>query len=181
MIFSETDLNEVFVIETERLEDERGFFCRMWDQNLFERKGLNAKMVQCSISFNKKKGTLRGMHYQAKPYEESKLVRCTKGKIYDIIIDIRRDSKNFGKWISVELSEKNQKAVFIPKGFAHGFQTLEDISEVFYQISEFYKEEYARGFRWDDPFFSIKWPIKNPIISKKDLSYQFLKKSIDGS
>jgi dTDP-4-dehydrorhamnose 3,5-epimerase len=129
---------------------------------------LNSKLSQCSISFNKKAGTLRGMHYQTEPYQEAKVVRCTKGKIFDVIIDLRKNSKTRMNWFGVELSSQNYKMLYIPEGFAHGFQTLEDNTEVFYQMSQEYMPEYASGKLWSDPVFSISWPIKPPIISEKD-------------
>jgi dTDP-4-dehydrorhamnose 3,5-epimerase len=171
MIFTGTKLNGAFIIEPEKLEDERGFFARNWDQNEFEQHGLNSKLVQCNISFNKKKGTLRGIHFQSKPYEESKLVRCTKGKIYDVIIDLRPNSKTFLQWLGIELSENNHQSLFIPEGFGHGFQTLEDNTEVFYQMSQYYHPKYSGGIMWNDEYFKIKWPIKNLIISEKDSLY----------
>jgi len=171
LIFSETKLKGAFIIELEKLEDERGFFTRSWDQKKFKDLNLNANIVQCNISFNKKKGTLRGMHYQASPFEEAKLVRCTKGKIFDVIIDLRNDSSTFKKWIGIELSAENYKLLYVPEGFVHGFQTLEDNTEVFYQMSQYHMPEYSRGICWDDKSFEISWPIKPPVISKKDLSY----------
>ena len=168
MIFVETKLRGLFVIELERLEDERGFFSRSFCKREFEARGLNLNFVQCNISFNKKKSTLRGMHYQASPYEEAKLIRCTMGGIYDVIIDLRSISQTYKQWISVELTVDNRKMIYIPEGFAHGFQTLTDNTEVFYQMSEFYKPEYARGIRWNDPQFKIIWPGNDPIISDKD-------------
>lgn len=168
MHFSETKLKGAFIIQPELLEDERGFFARTFCQEEFEAHGLNPELVQCNISFNKKKGTLRGMHYQSAPYEEDKLVRCTMGAIYDVIIDLRTKSPTFKQWVSVELSAENRKLLYIPKGFAHGFQTLEDDSEVFYQMSEFYHEDHARGVCWDDPAFGVEWPLTNPIVSEKD-------------
>ena len=133
--------------------------------------GLNPNIVQCNISFNNKKGTLRGMHYQVEPHAEAKLVRCTRGSIYDVIIDLRPESPGFTKWFFVELSAENRKMLYIPEGFAHGFQTLTDNTETFYQMSGFYFPESARGVRWDDPCFNIKWPEDNRIISQKDLEY----------
>lgn len=171
MIFTETKLKGAFIIEPERLDDERGFFARTWCQREFEARGLNTRLVQCNISFNKKKGTLRGMHYQAKPYEEAKLVRCTLGAIYDVIIDLYPDSPTFKQWVAVELNAENRKMFYIPEGMAHGFQTLADNTEVFYQMSEFYYPDYARGIRWNDPSFGIEWPIKQIIISSRDKSY----------
>ena len=179
MIFTETKLKGAYVVEPKIVEDERGFFARTWDQKEFERIGLNSKLVQCNISFNKKKGTLRGMHYQLSPYQEAKLVRCTRGTIYDVIIDLKPESKTFTEWFGIELSEKNCKMLYIPEGFAHGFQTLQDDAEVFYQMSEFFRPDYARGIRWDDETFQIKWPLKPTVISKKDSSYELFNKSSD--
>ena len=177
MIFQELNLKGAFVIEPEKIEDERGFFARSWDGKKFEEKKLNAKIVQCNISFNKKKGTIRGMHYQVKPYEETKIVRCCNGSIFDVIIDLRPNSKTYRKFISIELTDKNYKMIYVPEGFAHGFQTLEDDTEVVYQMSEYFEENSARGIRYDEPIFQIPWPIIPPIISKKDLSYVFLKET----
>jgi dTDP-4-dehydrorhamnose 3,5-epimerase len=168
MIFSQTKLNGSFVIEIEKSEDERGFFARTWDQKEFESKGLISKFSQYSISFNKNAGTLRGIHYQEEPYQEVKIVRCTKGKIFDVIIDLRENSKTRMDWFGIELSSQNYKSLYIPEGFAHGFQTLEDNTEVVYQISNEYMPEYAKGKLWNDPVFSITWPIKSPIISERD-------------
>jgi len=175
MIFSETKLQNAFIIEIEKIEDERGFFARTWDKDIFIEKGLDYEFIQSSISRNSKKGTFRGMHYQAEPFDETKIVRCTKGKIFDIIIDLRSNSKSFKEWFSIELTNENHKMLYIPKGFAHGFQTLEDNSEVLYQISKRYKPEFARGVRWDDPKFGIKLPLNISVISPKDLSYDYLK------
>jgi dTDP-4-dehydrorhamnose 3,5-epimerase len=172
MKFTETKLKGAYIIEPEPIEDERGFFARSWCQQEFETYGLNPNLVQCNISFNKKKGTLRGMHYQVAPHEEAKLVRCTKGGIYDVIIDLRPDSSTFKRWIAVELTADNYKMLYIPEGFGHGFQTLEDNTEVFYQMSAFYHPECARGIRWDDLAFKIEWPKNYRIIfSEKDLQY----------
>ena len=172
MKFLETELNGVFIIKFEKLEDERGFFTRVWDKKLFQENGLNSDLLQISFSFSKKRGTLRGMHLQKKPFEESKLVRCTNGKIFDVIIDLRQKSSTYKKWISMELSSDNLQGLYIPEGFAHGFQTLEDSCEVCYHMSNWFSPEHARGIRWDDEEFNITWPINNPIISKKDLSYE---------
>jgi dTDP-4-dehydrorhamnose 3,5-epimerase len=171
MIFTETKLKGAFVIEPEQLEDERGFFARTWCQREFTNHGLNPSIAQCSISFNRKRGTLRGMHYQIEPHAETKIVRCTQGTIYDVIIDLRQDSPTFTQWLGVELSAENRRMLYIPEGFAHGFQTLEDNTEIFYQISEFYAPECARGIRWNDPTFAIEWPDGEPIISERDRSY----------
>ena len=171
MKFFETELKCSYIIELEKLEDERGFFSRSWDRNEFKEQGLNHNLVQCNISFSKKRGTLRGMHFQKKPFEETKLVRCTRGKIFDVIVDLRAESNTYKKWIGMELKSDDFKMLYIPEGFAHGFQTLEDNTEVFYQVSNWFSPEHERGIRWDDKELDIKWPIDNPIISKKDLSY----------
>jgi dTDP-4-dehydrorhamnose 3,5-epimerase len=172
MKFFETDLEDAYIIELEKLEDERGFFTRIWDKKIFKDRGLNSDLVQMSFSYSKQKGTLRGMHFQKTPFDEEKIVRCMKGKIFDVIIDLRKESKTYKKWISFELDSNDLKMIYIPKGFAHGFQTLEDDTEVFYQMSNWFSPEHATGIRWDDSGFNIKWPIKNPIISKKDRSYE---------
>mgnify|MGYP006431972179 FL=1 len=172
MKFVETSLKGSYIIELEKLEDERGFFTRMWDEEIFQNKELNSRLVQISLSSNKKKGTLRGMHFQEKPFEETKIVRCVKGKIFDVIIDLRSNSKTYKKWISVELNSNDLKMIYIPEGFAHGFQTLEDNTEVMYQMSNWFSPEHAKGIRWNDQEFNIKWPINEPIISKKDQSHE---------
>lgn len=171
MIFSETKLSGAYVIDIKKIEDERGFFARIWDKNEFSKMGLNSEFVQTSISLNTKKGTIRGMHYQTKPYEETKIVRCTKGKIFDVIVDLRPDSKTFKDWFSVELSADNYKMLYVPKGIAHGFQTLEDSTEVTYQISQFYMPKFSKGIKWNDDTLNIKWPIKSIIISERDKSF----------
>lgn len=172
MKFSETKLDGAYLIEPERLEDERGFFARTFCQREFEGHGLNPCIVQSNISYNKKKGTLRGMHYQVAPHEEAKLVSCIRGAIYDVIIDLRSNSPAYCEWFAVELSAENHKMLYVPEGFAHGFQTLEDDTEVFYQMSEFYHPECARSVRWDNPLFDIKWPeTSERIISKNDRKY----------
>lgn len=171
MKFIESPLKDAFIIEAEPIEDERGMFARSWCQREFFDHGLNPKIVQCSISFNKKRGTLRGMHYQIKPFEEAKLVRCTMGSIYDVIIDLRTNSPTFKQWFAVQLSETNRRMLYVPEGLAHGFQTLEDNTEVFYQMSEYYSPGYSRGVRWNDPSFSIQWPEDNRIISEKDQQF----------
>ena len=176
MKFLETKLKDVIIIEPEISEDERGSFYRIWDKKIFQENGLNDNLVQISISFNKKKGTLRGMHFQKKPFEEAKIVRCTKGKIFDVVIDLRPESKTFMSWASFELDSNESKILYIPEGFAHGFQTLEDNTELVYQISNWYSPEHASGLRWDDNKFQINWPIQNPIISKKDLTFDSAEK-----
>ena len=176
MKFLKTKLKDVIIIEPETSEDERGSFYRIWDKKIFQENGLNDNLVQISISFNKKKGTLRGMHFQKKPFEEAKIVRCTKGKIFDVVIDLRPESKTFMSWASFELDSNESKILYIPEGFAHGFQTLEDNTELVYQISNWYSPEHASGLRWDDNKFQINWPIQNPIISKKDLTFDSAEK-----
>jgi len=168
MKFVETKLKGSFTIEMEKLEDERGFFARIWDQKKFAEIGLNPKLSQLSVSFNKKRGTLRGIHYQIAPYQETKLVRCNRGKIFDVIVDLRENSKTYRQWLGIEINSENNNMLYIPEGFAHGFQTLEDSTEVFYQISQEYMPEYERGKLWNDPIFNISWPIKSPIMSDKD-------------
>jgi dTDP-4-dehydrorhamnose 3,5-epimerase len=172
MLFTQTDLKGAYIVEPEKLEDERGFFARTWCRQEFSDQELDANLVQSSISFNKKKGTLRGMHFQLPPFAETKLVRCTKGAIYDVVIDLRQDSGTFLQWLGVELTAENRKTLYVPKGFAHGFQTLGDNTEVFYQISEVYAPEYTRGLRWDDPSFKIAWPEPVSIISERDRNYE---------
>jgi len=171
MKFIETELKGAYIIELEPIEDERGFFARTFCQEEFKKAGIEFTIVQCNISYNKKKGTIRGMHYQDLPYPEAKIVSCIKGKIYDVVIDLRPHSPTFGKWISVELDDKNFRMLYVPKFFAHGFQTLEDDTIVFYQMSEFYHPECARGIRWNDPFFNIKWPLEPTVISEKDKNW----------
>lgn len=171
MIFTETDLKGAFIIDLEKFEDQRGFFSRAWDTKKFHEFGLNPRIVQCNISFTKKKGTIRGLHYQVYPYEETKLVRCTQGKIFDVIIDLRPNSKTLKKWRSFELSVENHQILYVPEGFAHGFQSLVDNTEIFYQVSQFYHSDSERGIRWNDPFFNIKWPLEITEISQKDNSW----------
>ncbi len=172
MRFIQTKLKNAYVIEPEKFADERGFFARSWCEKEFREQGLNANLVQCNISFNNKRGTIRGMHLQIPPFAEAKLVRCTQGAIYDVIVDLRPDSATYQKWIGVELTAENRRALYVPEGFAHGFQTLADNTEVFYQMSEFYAPECARGFRWNDPTFNINWPEQVSIISLKDREYE---------
>lgn len=171
MRFKPTKLAGAFVIEIDRQEDERGFFARTFCRREFEEHGLNPCVAQCSVSFNRKRGTLRGMHYQAPPHEECKLVRCTRGAIYDVIVDLRRHSPSYQRWFGIELSSDNRLMLYIPEGVAHGFETLTDDSEVFYEISEFYDAECSRGVRWDDPVFAIKWPLAPSVVSERDRNY----------
>jgi len=184
MIFKETKLKEAYIIQLEPLEDERGFFARSFCQDEFKKNGINFNIVQCNVSFNKKKGTLRGMHYQIAPHEEAKIISCVRGTIYDVIIDLRTNSSTYCQCFAVTLygfnsfitdlpiNPSTHQMLYIPKGFAHGFQTLEDNTTVFYQMSEFYHPECARGVRWDDPALGIEWPeVSKRIISDKDQSY----------
>ena len=171
LIFKETPLEGAFIITPERIEDERGFFARSWCQSEFEAHGLNSRFVQCDISFNKRKGTLRGMHYQMTPFAEAKLIRCTMGSIYDVIVDLRPDSESFMKHSGVTLTADSRIMLYVPEGFAHGFLSLEDGTEVFYQMSEFYAPEHARGFRWNDPAFDIKLPADVLVMSERDREY----------
>jgi dTDP-4-dehydrorhamnose 3,5-epimerase len=171
MIFIGTQLPGAFLIEPERIADERGFFARTWCQKELASRGLESHLAQCSISYNPKKGTLRGMHFQTAPREEVKIVRCTRGEIYDVIIDLRPGSYTFKKWFGVILSEEKRNMIYIPKGFAHGFLTLSDQVEIFYQMSEFYSPDHARGVRWNDPAFDIRWPVAVQLISDRDNHY----------
>ncbi|MCG7853997.1 MAG: dTDP-4-dehydrorhamnose 3,5-epimerase [Methanosarcinaceae archaeon] len=171
MIFKESHLKGAFVIELEKIEDNRGFFARAWCKREFEAHGLNSRLVQCNLSFNRYRGTIRGMHYQETPYQEAKLVRCTSGAVFDVIIDLRRESPTYLEWIGVELTAENRKMLYVPENFAHGYQTLEENTEVFYQVSQFYSPESERGVRWDDPAIGIEWRVSdNLMISEKDKS-----------
>jgi dTDP-4-dehydrorhamnose 3,5-epimerase len=169
-----TPLADLYVVEIEPLIDDRGFFARSFCARDFQAYGLEATVAQCNISFNEKAGTLRGLHFQAPPYEEAKLVRCTRGAIYDVAVDVRPSSRTYLKWYAAELTSENWRMLFIPYGFAHGFQTLVDKSEVFYLMSEFYHSESARGFRWDDPILGITWPLAETIISDKDRNHPLI-------
>jgi len=171
MRFSATPISGVFVIEAEEIPDERGFFARLFCRDEFSRRGLNPNLAQASISVNDRRGTLRGLHYQAKPHEEAKLVRCTQGAVFDVALDLRRDSPSFGKWHGVSLSGANRRMVYIPEGCAHGFLTLCDYTEVHYHISEPQFPDSARGVRWDDPAFAISWPEPARVISERDRSW----------
>ncbi|HSG38121.1 MAG TPA: dTDP-4-dehydrorhamnose 3,5-epimerase [Thermoanaerobaculia bacterium] len=170
MIFRETPLPGAWVLEPERFEDERGFFARTYCRRDFADRGLDPEIAQCSVSYNHRKGTLRGLHFQTAPHEEVKLVRVTRGAVWDVIVDVRPESPTFKEHFGVVLSAEAGNALYIPKGMAHGFQTLEDATEVFYQISAFYAPEVARGYRWDDPAFAIPWPEPPSVISGKDLN-----------
>lgn len=171
MKFLETRIAGAYVIEPEPTFDERGFFARIWDSEVFRSRGLNPNLSQCSISFNQRKGTLRGMHFQIEPNAEAKLVRCTCGEIYDVIIDLRPESPNYCQWLGTRLDASTRRMLYVPEGVAHGFQTLTDGAEVVYQISVSYHPESARGLRWDDPLFAIEWPPDNRVISTRDQSF----------
>jgi dTDP-4-dehydrorhamnose 3,5-epimerase len=174
MIFTPTPLAGAVIVDIEPVKDERGFFARTFCTDDFSRLNLDPTFVQCSISFNGRRGTLRGMHFQAAPHEENKLIRCTSGAIFDVIVDIRPKSTSFGLWFGLELTAANRRALFVPEGFAHGFITLADDSEVFYQISSRYVTDSQRGFRWNDPQIGIAWPFEAEIISKRDASLPLL-------
>ena len=161
-------LSGAFIIEPDFLRDERGFFARLWDESVLGAHALETRLSQCSISYNARQGTLRGMHYQGPPKPETKIVRCTAGHIYDVIVDIRPDSPTYLKWEAVELSAENRRSLFIPMGMAHGFQTLSDDAEVFYMISEAYHPDCQGGLRYDDPLLGIKWPLPVSVISQRD-------------
>ena len=171
MLFTETKLKGAFIIELDKLQDERGFFARSFCQREFEDHGLNPQIAQCNISYNVNKGTLRGMHYQSDPFQEAKLVRCTKGSIYDVVVDLRPDSPSFKQHLGIVLTPNTRKMLYVPEYFAHGFLTLEDNTEVFYQMSEFHAPDHARGFRWNDPSFGITWPSEVRVISDRDRNY----------
>ncbi len=172
MIFHPTRLSGAYLIEPEQKHDERGFFARTWDSESFAAHGLNTRMVQCSISYNERRGTLRGMHYQIAPYEEAKIVRCTMGAIFDVLVDLRSESPTFKQWVASELTAENRHAFYCPEGLAHGFLTLTDATEVFYQITEVYHAESAQGVRWNDPAFAIEWPFVPMVIAARDAQYK---------
>jgi dTDP-4-dehydrorhamnose 3,5-epimerase len=172
MIFIETKLPGAYIITLQKTEDSRGSFARAWCQKEFAARGLNPNVVQCNLSFSPKKGTLRGMHYQVAPYEEAKLIRCLKGAIYDVIIDLRPTSSTYLQWAGVELTAENHQLFYVPEGSAHGFQTLCDNTEVFYQVSQFYQPGAERGVRWNDPAFGIMWPeTEHRLLSVKDQNW----------
>lgn len=171
MIFTETKIKGVYIIEPEPLTDERGFFARSFCKEEFRKQGLETDIVQCNISYNKKKGTLRGMHYQAAPHEEVKIVSCTQGLVYYVVVDLRRDSLTYLHWHGEVLSEDTYRILYIPVGFASGFQTLKDDSVVFYQMGEYYHNECTCGIRWNDPVIGIVWPLSVEIINEKDQKY----------
>lgn len=172
MIFSDTRLSGAYVIDLEKIEDDRGFFARAWCERELAERGLETRIAQCNVSFNIQKATLRGMHFQGPPHEEVKLIRCIRGALFDVIIDLRPDSSTFRRWAGFELSASNRSMLYVPRGFAHGFQTLEEDTETFYMVSEFYDPAAEGGVRWDDPAFGIEWPLGSPTeISDKDASW----------
>ena len=173
MKFIETDLKGAYIIDIDEISDARGFFARAWCQREYENYGITSKIVQSNIAFNHKKGTLRGLHYQVAPHEETKLVRCTKGSIFDVMVDLRVESCTYGKWFGVELNEVNHRMLLVPEGFAHGYQTLQDNTEVFYQVSEFFNPDAELGVRYDDAKFGISWPLEVSVISEKDANWPF--------
>ena len=171
MLFLQTKLPGVFEVHIEVKPDERGFFARTWCQREFESQKLSSNLVQCNLSFNRHAGTLRGMHYQAAPHAEAKLVRCSRGEIYDVVLDVRPNSPTFKDWVAVILTAEKRNMIYVPEGCAHGFLTLQNECEVTYQMSEFYDADSARGVRWNDPSFQIKWPAQVQVISDRDRTY----------
>ena len=171
MIFLPTSLQGAFIIDIERREDDRGFFARTWCRREFEEMGLSAELSQCNTSYNRRRGTLRGMHWQSAPNAEAKLIRCTRGAIWDVIVDLRPDSPTYLDHVGVDLTADSRRALYVPEGMAHGFVTIDDDSEVFYQMSEFYEPTAARGARWNDPAFGISWPVSDPILHPRDATY----------
>jgi dTDP-4-dehydrorhamnose 3,5-epimerase len=169
--FAAAGLAGVYIVELDRLEDERGFFARTFCRDEFAAHGLQSNFVQCNLSFNARKGTLRGLHYQAKPHEEAKLVRCTRGALFDVVVDIRTGSPTYRKWISAELTADNGRMLYVPEGYAHGFQTIADDTEIFYQMGEAHHSASSRGMRWNDSALAIRWPLANPIVSARDAGY----------
>ncbi len=171
MIFAQTRVNGAYVIDLERRADQRGYFARAWCQREFEAHGLTARLAQVNVSANVRKGTLRGMHYQVSPYQEAKVVSCTRGVIYDVVLDLRRESPTYLRWHAVELTADNRRMLYIPEGCAHGFQTLAEETELLYLMSEFYSPEHARGVRYNDSAFGIRWPLPVESISDTDRAW----------
>jgi dTDP-4-dehydrorhamnose 3,5-epimerase len=171
MIFTETAIRGACIVDLERIEDERGFFARSFCREEFRAHGLKSDIAQSNISFNRKRGTIRGMHLQIAPDAEAKLVCCTRGAIHDVIVDLRPESPTYCRWVAVRMTEDDGRALYVPEGIAHGFQTLSHDTQLFYQMFTFYVPESQRGVRWDDPAFAIEWPLPNPIMSKRDRSY----------
>ncbi|RJO68879.1 MAG: dTDP-4-dehydrorhamnose 3,5-epimerase [Myxococcales bacterium] len=176
MQFTETRLPGAYLIDPEPIEDERGYFVTDWTRAELEARHLNAGLIQGNLSYNAKRGTLRGLHFQVAPYAEVKLVRCLRGALWDVIVDLRPDSPTFKQWTPVELSAANRRLLYVPEGFAHGYVTLEDHTEVMYLVSQYYHPEAARGLRWDDPAFGIPWPIPPACISARDRAHPLFEK-----
>jgi dTDP-4-dehydrorhamnose 3,5-epimerase len=171
LTFQETAVESAFIIDPEKREDDRGFFARTWCVDEFAAHGLHPRFVQGNVGHSAARGTLRGLHYQVPPHEEAKLVRCTAGAVWDVVVDVRPDSPTFGRWVGVELSSANHRMLYVPEGCAHGYQALEDGSEVFYLVTNFYAPGHERGVRFDDPFFGIEWPLPVSRVSDKDRSH----------
>jgi len=178
MIITETKLKGAFIIDVQRIEDDRGFFGRTYCKKEFEAYGINTNVVQTNVSYNRQKGTLRGLHMQMAPYSETKLVRCTRGAIFDVIVDMRSNSDTFKQWTGVELSSDNYRMLYVPEDFAHGFMTLTDNTDVTYQVTQFYTPEAERGYRWNDPTFGIIWPFEPLVLSHKDQTHPFIEAEI---
>lgn len=177
MIFEELKLKGAYLIKIKKIEDGRGFFGRAWCKNEFDEYGLNSEIKQINTSFTKEKGTIRGMHYQVDPYQETKFIRCTRGRIYDVIIDLRPGSPTFMEWVGNELSADNYNMIYVPENFAHGMLSLEDNSEIYYPVTEFYTPGAERGIRWDDLSFNIQWPVPVKVVSEKDNAHTDFNKS----
>jgi len=177
--FEPTRIQGAYLIDLEPRADERGFFARVWCEKEFAAHGLSTAFVQCNTSLCERRGTLRGLHYQTAPFEEAKLMRCVRGAIFDVLADVRPASATFGQWIGVELTADNRRMLYVPPGVAHGYQALEDRSEILYPVSEFYHPEVERGVRWNDPFFAIAWPIGDPILSPKDEAWRDFARATD--
>jgi dTDP-4-dehydrorhamnose 3,5-epimerase len=171
MLFVETKLKGAYIIEPEKRKDSRGFFARIWDGGIFEKRGLTGKVVQQSISYNKTCGTIRGLHYQKAPYQETKIIRCTRGTIFDVMVDLRPDSATFKQWLGVKLAVDDYKVLYVPQGFAQGFQSLEDNSEIMYLVSEVYTPAAEAGIRYNDPSIGIEWPLPVSVITEKDANW----------
>ncbi len=174
MKYTELPLKGAYLVEIEPIEDERGFFARTWSQDEYLALGFEADFTQYSVSYNKTKGTLRGLHFQTSPFEEMKIVQCIRGSVFDVMIDLRPDSPTYQQWAGIELSAQNHRMLYIPKQFAHGFQTLEDDAEVSYRITNQYAPGHARGYRYDDPVLNIEWPLAVTVISERDRNFSFL-------
>lgn len=177
MKFTETDLPGAFIIDAEPIEDERGYFARTWAPSEFERRGLDPTLAQCNVAWNERKGTLRGMHFQREPFAEVKIIRCTRGALLDVIIDLRQDSPCFCRWTAIELSANQPRMLYVPKGFAHGYLTLTDDVQAYYHVSTPYSAEYASGVAWNDPAFGIRWPFSPTVMSTRDKSWPLFEPS----